>query len=1194
MTTWKLKTFAVVMAVLIVMSVGPAPAAAATGLTPRQSGGPVTENNLIKTADADGRNVTFLADFLNDSDNYGRVVLAEDRTIESGTAGGDWSAAGGTSFSYDENAETLYMIVRQRVADGNDDRGTEYEMWVNTEAGPNDDITDAGNWSLLWEEDMTDDVQSIEETALRQYPDENGDTKWFLYFSADEGTDSGNQEWHIQIVSADTVTGLQSKLDDPSTWTQAIPDSQISTNKGSRTMRFGDTYYMLAGTADGTGGLKLVRGTDANFSSTTVVGDMQDPIENNEPDAIDSGGGPGQVLYDADSERFLYWKPRSDTNENDMYWCFTSDPEFENLADNPTFEGCENIQENRTSESSDARYITYYSLSPTRNIWSMEWDPDDDDVHDSYIWDYRGESYETNIHTTDGDLGSASLTNLTVTGTGDSAFVEDQNLNGVDPTIDSFEDQDLSEYSGDTGSFSIQSSDAIDGTYALEATAGSSVEIISTSGLEHYPEAGDEFSFRVKHDRASDGATRFYFGVQDTNNYYRLGVEADNQADLQVVSGGSATGLDSSSTGDLVADEWMRVVVDWQSDGSITVTFYDESGVELTTLSATDSTYSSGGIGFLQFNGANSETARWDGVTFESAPAGGDTAEYVGDGHDFGRVEGVFANVTEAQDVEWQLTAEEWDGSSWNQIATQDGLRSEENRTLFFDATSTDKTRVKVNLTVSGPNPSFRMDDEGILWQPSAPAISNRSPQDGISDEDGNITLSADVDDIDLGTPQGDSVTVRFYLDGSVNGTYTITSNETVTHDITGMSPEEHEWFVEAEDSHGATATTDSRTIFTGPVMTFKDVDNPETVLDNDTIEAEFDDGDEVEVLTTDNGRIQLSELPDGRPLTVRVNPEDNLSHFLTRQVVLGEVKHNTSVYLLNGSSNTGVSIRFVVEDHTGRFPDDSTRIVVRRALNVSGNTTYTNVASGLQGVNGFTTILAQDITYQIEVENTDTGETKEFGSYTVSASETVTLEIHDDGVVKTVPDQPFLSMNPDNQVVYNGSNPYNATVDAGGYDLSSYTVEFVKLNGTETVLKSFSGTNSDGETFDTVIDESESGARIQVRLSWTSTDGISGTDNHTYVIRFKPNNEYGLLPVLGNVVTSLPSSTQDQFTSFMAFVITILAIGYAASTMSSDAAGLVGLASIGFFVVISWIPAAWLMIAGVAWLAGWGVRNRL
>ena len=206
----------------------------------------------------------------------------------------------------------------------------------------------------------------------------------------------------------------------------------------------------------------------------------------------------------------------------------------------------------------------------------------------------------------------------------DTAKITGQ-VNAIAPVIDSFEDQEFSEYSGDTGSASIVSSPVADGSYAARINAGEN-EIRSTSGLDNYPAQGDIWKFNTQ--IPTDGVPRFYWGIQDSSNYYYLEFDDPNGTLRFVkVDAGTSTTLDSVAvTFDTGA--YSETEVEWRTNGRHLIEHFDSGGNSLATLDATDTTFTSGGVGWGEWSVGtitNGLVAYWE-MNEGSGTSVGDTA----------------------------------------------------------------------------------------------------------------------------------------------------------------------------------------------------------------------------------------------------------------------------------------------------------------------------------------------------------------------------------------------------------------------------------------------------------------------------------------------------------------------------------------------------------------------------------------
>ncbi|MFC6965112.1 hypothetical protein ACFQJ8_26950 [Halocatena marina] len=167
--------------------------------------------------------------------------------------------------------------------------------------------------------------------------------------------------------------------------------------------------------------------------------------------------------------------------------------------------------------------------------------------------------------------------------------------------IESFEDGDLSEYTFATGSSgaTVTSSPTYDGSKVLEI-ADTHTQMHSTAGLDQYPQDGDIFSVWVQATDNAD-AVNFTYGVQNDKNRYfvRVNFSGGNLA-LHRYESGSSTALASDSAVSPSHNAWYELKIEW-CDCAHTISLKDSQGNRLSEISATDTTWRSGGIGFDAF-----------------------------------------------------------------------------------------------------------------------------------------------------------------------------------------------------------------------------------------------------------------------------------------------------------------------------------------------------------------------------------------------------------------------------------------------------------------------------------------------------------------------------------------------------------------------------------------------------------------
>lgn len=199
----------------------------------------------------------------------------------------------------------------------------------------------------------------------------------------------------------------------------------------------------------------------------------------------------------------------------------------------------------------------------------------------------------------------------------------------TETVVDNFEDSGLSEYTEDTGDFTVQNSTVYNGSQALQGdNTGGPAQIVSTSGLPAYFAKGEKADVYVRTTAVGTTDTlrgAFLFGASDSNNCYLIDpkFDLDNDFGLDVISSGTPTELDLDYvSNNYKPDTWYRIRVVWDdgtlggSDNDITATIY-ESGdsTPLASVTANDSTHSSNdGIGFEARTAATGENVFWDYV----------------------------------------------------------------------------------------------------------------------------------------------------------------------------------------------------------------------------------------------------------------------------------------------------------------------------------------------------------------------------------------------------------------------------------------------------------------------------------------------------------------------------------------------------------------------------------------------------
>ena len=202
--------------------------------------------------------------------------------------------------------------------------------------------------------------------------------------------------------------------------------------------------------------------------------------------------------------------------------------------------------------------------------------------------------------------------------------------------IDSFEDSDFSEYDFDRGSSgaNIVSDTTYAGSSVLEIS-GTNTEMISTSGLDHYPSAGDVFSCWVRGTGGPEDV-HFTYGVQDHDSRYFARIDiANNDLFLFKYHNGDFDQLAEDAHVVLSEETWYNIEVDWRKTGTHIVTLYDCNGKEVAQITGSDSTWTDGSIGYDAYLEASGGTVYFDYVAIHSSVLDdfedGDLSEYSGD-----------------------------------------------------------------------------------------------------------------------------------------------------------------------------------------------------------------------------------------------------------------------------------------------------------------------------------------------------------------------------------------------------------------------------------------------------------------------------------------------------------------------------------------------------------------------------------
>lgn len=292
--------------------------------------------------------------------------------------------------------------------------------------------------------------------------------------------------------------------------------------------------------------------------------------------------------------------------------------------------------------------------------------------------------------------------------------------------VDSFEDQNLSEYSGDTANGSTPTDpDAIEGDVVLELDATNGTHIYND---DFTLSRGTTFHAYVRPQTGTIPIVTFGIDPFAPSDYYQIATDlAADEVRLERVEGDSvAATIDTATAVGLTADSFHHLEWDWSVTTNIGVTVYDSNDDELATLGGEDDNYVEGHCGFKsgdangvkQFDfyttsavsanirsilgGTLGNVGSNSIVHMPSPPAGVDTATnlYPTGTTDYENTAGETFTVGQDREDDDQLRARAEDAVTGGGDATHDALVSElvnntpgvSSVTIYENKTDTDNT----------------------------------------------------------------------------------------------------------------------------------------------------------------------------------------------------------------------------------------------------------------------------------------------------------------------------------------------------------------------------------------------------------------------------------------------------------------------------------------------------------------------
>ncbi|MES2749536.1 MAG: DUF2341 domain-containing protein [Patescibacteria group bacterium] len=201
---------------------------------------------------------------------------------------------------------------------------------------------------------------------------------------------------------------------------------------------------------------------------------------------------------------------------------------------------------------------------------------------------------------------------------GSSTAPNSSNGSATFSAFDDFEDNNITEYSGDTSLFQTDTTPVYGGTYALEAfnKSGRTTDGIFRTALT--VSQGQIIRWMQYMDATGSGDDACtLFGVQSpgtTNNNYAICLEKfgiDRFVIAEDVDDNDSSGTVLASSTATYATGWYEVEVDWRTNNTITAYLRTAAGALIATASTTDASYTAGGMGFTFWF----QNGSWDSFT---------------------------------------------------------------------------------------------------------------------------------------------------------------------------------------------------------------------------------------------------------------------------------------------------------------------------------------------------------------------------------------------------------------------------------------------------------------------------------------------------------------------------------------------------------------------------------------------------
>jgi len=365
---------------------------------------------------------------------------------------------------------------------------------------------------------------------------------------------------------------------------------------------------------------------------------------------------------------------------------------------------------------------------------------------------------------------------------------------------------------------------------------------------------------------------------------------------------------------------------------------------------------------------------------------------------------------------------------------------------------------------------------------------------------------------------------------------------------------------------------------------------NPNELIDgNVSLRARLFANDDVVIeRQVVNGKVSLDGVPLDEELVITVKEAN--ADFTYRRILIDSAIETSEIYLLP-TTEPSAEVRYQLQDDTGRFDSDETRLFVEKPITRDFNgdgtntTEYRTISGDRVGADGeFPTILVDSERYRLRVEN-DAGEQRVLGSYTVQGARISPIPIGEveftADVSKGAAMQASLRGAPDGashnheiRLVYVDGDAKTDSIDIAVENSSGGAIR-------PSTTEQISGSEAYVETYpieDTSFDPEQDTATVTVE-SFDDGGGDDGSLGTTQRIKIDTYSE-----TVGDVPEIFDNAPVDSDLLELAGLVSIVAVIGLLVIVNPSLAALVGTGYAGLLVLVGVvpIPMRWVVGAGM------------